>query len=207
MKLCNTCHINKEYAEFHLSPTHADGYMNICKECRNIKYNKASFARIIRKIYFQQVVLSRKRGHPIPAYTVEQLLTWAEQQPNKQKIWDTYVANNYLTKLKPSIDRINPNKGYYIGNIQLMTWDENRKKGGQDQKNSTHLTRHRPVQAYHLDGTFYKEFPSVADAARHVKGHDTSIHRVANGKPISTGKGRFTIPKQHRSFIWKWVSP
>ena len=207
MKLCNVCEISKPITEFHLSPSHADGRMKICKKCRNIKYNKANFSLIIRKIYFMQVHNSKQRGHSAPSYDAKQLLEWALKQPSQKSIWDNYVNSDYKSELKPSIDRKNPNKGYSLNNIQLMTWKENRAKGGQDKKNNIQLDRHRPVVAYHLDGSFYKKFHSVSEAARHVNGFDTSIRRVANGVPVSTGRGRYTVPKQHRGFIWKWTTP
>lgn len=79
--------------------------------------------------YSHMRVASKKRGHPMPAFTKQELWWW---------LWDTNRAHHFsrmhqawLDKGcskwdKPSIDRIDNNKGYSLDNIRLTTWRTNK---------------------------------------------------------------------------------
>lgn len=41
------------------------------------------------------------------------------------KLWDEWVANGYQRSLAPSIDRIDPSKGYVDGNVRWITYSLN----------------------------------------------------------------------------------
>jgi hypothetical protein len=41
-----------------------------------------------------------------------------------------YEKSNFERKLAPSVDRIDPSKGYIINNIEFITMSENSSRGG-----------------------------------------------------------------------------
>ena len=82
-----------------------------------------------RKIYAAQRNSSKDRGHDMPEYELEQLREWLYSQPNFDQLFLEWTNSGHDTMLIPSVDRIDNSIGYTFSNIQLMTWQENCKKG------------------------------------------------------------------------------
>ena len=57
-------------------------------------------------------------------------LNWSMSNLKLISIYCTWVISNYQRKLSPSVDRINPARGYDLNNIQWITLSENSSKGG-----------------------------------------------------------------------------
>lgn len=201
--MCKDCGEVKDLSQFVPKASCTDGYEVRCRSCRVLKYNKADPVKMFKKTYLSQVDHSVTRGHPPPAYSLEELYDWLDNQPNIHELWDAYVTNNYAKDLKPSIDRIDDLKPYTLDNIQLLTWKENRDKGAKSKKEGI-IGKHKPVIAYHLDGSFYKEFVSTIEAARHVSGRAWGITTVADGIPVKDGRGKLYNPKTYKGFTWAW---
>lgn len=204
MKECIDCCITKYKTEFRAKASCKDGYEPRCKECRNIRYNKADPMRVFKKIYHAQTLHSITRKHNPPQYSLEELLHWVDLQTNSLKLWDDYVKSSYKNSLRPSVDRLDDSLGYTLDNIQLVTWGENRAKGAKT-KMAGEMSSARPVAAYNLDGTHHKDFCTTSEAARYVKGKPYGIHTVANGIPVKDGRGSLYQPKTYKSFTWKWL--
>jgi hypothetical protein len=49
-----------------------------------------------------------------------------------KELYRNWEANNFIQKLSPSVDRIDPNLGYEPTNIQFLTHSENTSKGNQE---------------------------------------------------------------------------
>lgn len=204
MKDCVDCLTPKPLTEFRKKPSCKDGHEPRCKDCRNIRYNKADPVRVFKKIYNSQILHSQRRGHTPPQYTLEEFLLWVDAQPNSVQLWDTYRDSNYNSTLKPSVDRLNDSFGYSLDNIQLISWNENRNKGAKA-KMAGEMSSARPVAAYNLDGTHHKNFTTTSEAARYVNASTSGIISVANGVPIKDGRGNLYLPKTCKSYIWAWL--
>jgi len=50
------------------------------------------------------------------------------KQPNFEELYNNWVKHGYDKWYKPSVDRLNDDKGYSFSNIQLVTWKENSDK-------------------------------------------------------------------------------
>ncbi len=50
---------------------------------------------------------------------------WAVKHPIYIKLYNEYKSNNYIKRLAPSVDRINPDKGYVLSNMEWVTYSEN----------------------------------------------------------------------------------
>lgn len=205
MKTCCDCQIRKPFSKFVPKPSCKDGYELRCRACRAIRYNKNDPRRILAVIYERQVSHSIERGHPAPAYDLEQLAVWMHNQPHREGIWLAYVASGYQTALKPSIDRIDDNRPYVLDNLQLMTWGENRKKGALAKKAGLLNANQRRVMSLSLDGMPMNTYHSIMDAVRDVKGHMSGISSVANGVPIKKCDGSSYTPRTYKGRLWKWV--
>lgn len=141
----------------------------------------------------------------MPTYSLEELVAWADKQPNTAELWDSYVASGYNKMTKISVDRIDNSLPYSLGNIQLMSWQENKDLGHQARRAGNLGSDHRPVNAYHLDGTLHKKYVSVQSAARDVNGSAGSIHHVASGKTLDRPGGYKTTIKKHKGYSWAWA--
>lgn len=207
MKTCIDCNKTMSFASFTPKASCKDGYEPRCKKCRSIKYNKSTPALLCKKLYLSQITNSATRGHPIPAYSLEELTAWVTSQPDFKSMFEAWQISGYQKDLAPSIDRINDAVPYILSNLQLMLWHQNRAKGAKAKKNNTLLVNHRGVIAYHLDGRLYKKYPSMAEAMREFGGKATAsfgISSVCNGVPVKDGKGYLYTPRTYKGFIWKW---
>lgn len=204
MKQCCDCGTHKPLDQFNDKPSNADGKESRCRRCRNIRYKKGSIPTLVRRIYTSQVSNAKGRKHPAPSYTLDELQQWATQQPQMQPLFDAWVQSDYRKELAPSIDRRDPNLPYTLNNLQVLTWDENRAKGGTDKKVGIDVSTARAVACHAVDGSYICTYHSISEAARQVKGHEGAIINVANATPIKDSRGYFYVPRTHKGFIWKW---
>jgi hypothetical protein len=54
---------------------------------------------------------------------------WAKESETFIKLYNTWKENNYQRKLTPSVDRIDPSKGYQLSNMEWVTHSENSRRG------------------------------------------------------------------------------
>jgi hypothetical protein len=198
MKKCTKCGEFKSLNEFYKEKLRKDGLRNDCKICNN-KAKKDYFKTkggLISMIYSHQRSHSISKGRVLPNYSNQELRNWLFGQEKFHEMYDNWVKSGYLKDLKPSIDRKNNNKPYTIDNIQLMTWDENNKKGYNDMRRGDILITsnpQKPVLQFDKQGNFIKEYPSQSQASRKNKISQTNISRVCLGKRKTAG-----------GFIWKF---
>jgi hypothetical protein len=203
MKICKDCQKFLPINDFRLKPSNKDGRETRCRACRNFRYNKQDPLKVFKQMYYSQVVRSVDRGHPAPAYTLDQFYHWLDAQPNLPALWDAWVASGFSKDLRPSVDRLDDYKPYTFDNIQLITWRENLIKGAHYKKIGLNNKANKPVTAYHLDGTIYKTYHSIIEAARQVGGNMWGVWSVAHGKPITKSDGTTYQPRTYKGFVWK----
>lgn len=54
---------------------------------------------------------------------------WAKESEAFIKLYNIWKENNYQRKLTPSVDRIDPSKGYQLSNMEWVTHSENSRRG------------------------------------------------------------------------------
>lgn len=119
------------------------------------------------RVYQNQKQSSKRRGHPIPNYTLDELIKWLKLQPNLTTLWAGYQASGHHRNFAPSLDRLDDTKPYTLNNLQLITAHENNKKAGlhiREGKLNHGKTRARKVQQINLDGTVINVFQSSHEA-------------------------------------------
>lgn len=140
------------------------------------------------KNYYTQVYSSvryksKRRGDDYPKFTKEQLIEWLIINGLNQ-LWINYLESGKDKNLKPSIDRIDPYKGYEFDNMQLITWRENHLKGvrsNKHKKSYQYRENGKPVSLY-KNGIFVKTFKSSVLCAKFLGVHKVSISKVLNGR-------------------------
>lgn len=208
MKNCCDCNETKDLCYFTVKTSCKDGYEPRCRKCRSIKYNKSTPTLLAKKMLNTQIINSNLREHEAPTYTVLELTQWLMEQPRFPVMYTEWELAGYPKAKAPSIDRLDDNAGYALDNIQLLTWEENRAKGGAAKKANTLIVNHRAVNAYNKDGSLYKQYASMATAMREFGGKASQswgISTVCNGTPVKDGKGGYYTPKTYKGFTWSWA--
>ncbi len=146
------------------------------------KYKKSPKG-VLTVLYSKMKERTRLKGLPKMDFTLEefhQMFLYNEYFLHLHNNWRT---SNYQRDNKPSIDRINPDKGYTKDNIQMMTWKENRLKG--DKENAARITT--SLEMYDLEGNKIKEFDSIKEAVEVTGLNQGLIVMCCQGKRNHTG--------------------
>lgn len=210
-KICCDCGQELPLDKFFKKSSNTDGYDIRCKKCRKLRYKVDSEERYIRDMYIAQIYRSINRNMNLPNYTLEEFKDWVLVQNNWKQLWKNYSNSEFSDKgLAPSADRINANLPYTLDNINLTTWDMNKKHGHSDVKNNLQHNNQRAVKQYDMDRNYIKTFPSIADALRSLGLSNTkstwgisSVCDHAIVKSRKTGK-EYTV-KSYKGFIWEWA--
>ncbi len=143
---------------------------------------------LLAKMYSSQRASSKSRGMPMPTYTSQEFREALLNLAYFHELYDQWVENNYLTGLKPSIDRIDDYLPYTEDNIQLMTWQENRAKYHKDTKNGKNTKHNKKVEQFSLDGEYIATYYSMSEAERQTGAHVAVIHKCCKGIAGSANK-------------------
>jgi hypothetical protein len=142
---------------------------------------------LISLAYNHQKSRSKKRGHPSPDYTLEELRNKFINDPKFIEIWNVWMSGNRDPWLKPSLDRIDHKKPYTLDNLQVMTWWENNLKGRKE-----HM---KAVRGIHKKTGDIIEAESIKDAY-----HKTG---VSKGNICSCCKGKL---KSAGGYVWSYIT-
>lgn len=206
-KQCTLCKNTLPLANFANQATGKKGKRSSCKECVKNTYQRTKKGLVLA-MHANQRAKSKKRGHPQPAYSREELFTWCDQQPQFHAMYDDWVASNYDMQTKPTCDRLDDYKPYSLCNLQLLTYKDNSTKYYQDAISGINTKSASAVVCYNLDGSYHCEYHSLSAAARAVGTSHANIRNVCEGKPISRtnpdGSIRTSIPKTCKGFKWEY---
>ena len=189
MKICKKCNTEKDISYF------KEGRSE-CKAC--IKTRTTGYYRtksgLVKQMYYKQISSSKKRGHPLPTYTREELKEWLYSQPKFHTFFDNWKRLDFQKEYIPSVDRKNNYIGYTMSNIQLMTWAENKKQADDDRVLGKLITsQNKRVAYYFKDGVKIASFHSIKEAERVTGVSRTSISKACNGDLKTAG-----------GYIWKF---
>ena len=152
---------------------------------------------IVNKIYADQKSRGNRTNrlsHGDVQYTKEELQNFLNKSGKFKPMYEDWVKSGYDPQLKPSIDRIDPKKGYSLDNIQLTTWGENLAKG----RGEMRVTQGKPIIQTDAQGNVVKIHRSLSDAADEVGVNFKTISNAAIGKNGSKSAGGFT---------WRYAKP
>jgi hypothetical protein len=157
-----------------------------CKKCAReyaAAYRKTKIG-VVTEIYSDQRKNSKRRGHKLPEYTKQELVDWILSQEVFDKLYNDWVNSGYNKMSKPSCDRKEDSKRYSFGNIQLMTWADNKAKGHECSRIGIFNTGNpfRAVVKKSRNGEFIAEYISTREAARANKCSQANICRACKSK-------------------------
>ncbi|MDA3837240.1 MAG: NUMOD1 domain-containing DNA-binding protein [Nanoarchaeota archaeon] len=187
MKKCTKC--GELTDNFSPNKRMTEGLASWCRDCINKKLKEFVRTKIglAKKIYRRQKFNSIKRGHRQPAYTKEDFIEWILNNSSFNNLYEKWVASDFKFELIPSCDRLDNSVGYSFSNIQVVTWEENRK--------NSNISRRRKVKQFDINGNFIKEYISLSEAFRITHTNTGNIHSCCLGKR-----------KQASGYKWKYKS-
>jgi hypothetical protein len=128
-RICGHCNIEKEILEFRTAPDNRDGYRSCCKQCerekctaRSKKIRESGNLQMLLKILIQSS-RSRAKRKGVKCDKTEDLLE--ELYPKTVKAFKCQCCGKILKLRKDwkdgmSIDRVDNEKGYVVGNVALI---------------------------------------------------------------------------------------
>lgn len=209
---CSACLLLKHKLNFTKDASRRNGIRAECNKCRALyceAYRKTKVG-LITSIYNSQKSSSKRRCHPAPSYSRVELITWCLSQSLFHKLYNEWVSSSYAMLSIPSIDRLDDYKPYSFDNIQLITWQENKKKGHLDEVVGRNKKKSKIVNQYDLNGNLIATYHSTRHASRVTGVRQSGISGVCSGKPRkkgcdANGVPRFSIPKIAGGYVWKFA--
>ena len=102
-------------------------------KAKKLEYRR-SISGYLNKTYDN--MLGRVRGNTkdsvyyknLPIMNKEEFLEWALSDFSFHSVYREWSGSGFVRRLCPSIDRIDPNNGYIIGNVRWVSCSENSKE-------------------------------------------------------------------------------
>ena len=141
MKICTKCKILKKACGYYKTKNAKDGLYSWCKQCHIQQTVKVRSRRKSKDHTISDILNTRWHGirnRKDNCYKGVKVLCTKEQfisEMNNSDLSDLYnkwLASGRKYKLTPSIDRIDSQKHYQIGNMRWLTVSENSKLGRQN---------------------------------------------------------------------------
>lgn len=111
----------------------------------------------------------------------EEFESWALACPSLPVLYKQWQESNFDNKFAPSVDRINPEGGYTLGNMRWVTHSDNCRM----------QTTRIPVTIMHLDTKETKSFESINDAVRYCDVQQANAWKVLIGERKHTKRWVF----------------
>lgn len=194
---CTRCGEIKSLSEFNKQRHGKFGVSADCKVCHIviIKEYRRTKKGLVSKIYGDQRNSSKKRNHPMPDYSKEELIDWMFSHNIFHVLYDEWVSSGFKRMLIPSCDRKDDYKPYSIGNLQITTWSKNEQRGHDDVRNGINNKRSRSVVGVHKITSEVVEFYSMAEAQRKTGISNGNISMCCNNRLKSSGGYKWEFSK------------
>jgi hypothetical protein len=190
-KICPRCNLAKPLNEFCKRKDKGSkiGVVSHCRNCKNKagKEYRQTKDGLICRIYNCQRRSSKRRGHDLPLYTLQELRNWCFNQEIFHELFEAWKESGFQGNLTPSCDRMNDYEGYSLGRLQLVTWSKNNQKAHIDRKNGVNNKVSKSIIGKNKITGDKVEFYSGREASRKTGIFQSAISACCTGKTKSAG--------------------
>jgi len=140
MKICSLSSCDKKVHAHGLCGPHAHKLRRKLNPLADKEYEKTPkgfLMRLYRNMKSRIKGVQKKKFHLYEGKYLlpkQEFYSWAEFHPQYVQLFNNYVANGHDRKLAPSVDRINPDLGYIIENMEWVTMSENSRRSSVTRK-------------------------------------------------------------------------
>lgn len=127
----------------------------------------------ITRVYHNMIQSSKRRNHPPPEFTKDELREWFLKNKFFYTLWNNWVFSGFDRMSAPSADRLDNSIGYIFSNMELKTWGQNLEKDIVNNSKKAVEVTSKPVLQLNSEGNVINEYPSIREASR-VTGIDRS---------------------------------
>ena len=140
---------------------------------------------LVGALVSEQKSSSKKRGHPLPAYTADELYDRLENDFVFNLLYTNWINSGRIKDMRPSIDRLDDFKPYTFDNIQIVTFKENNNKSHlMSKEGATVNSNVVKIDVYLVDGTLIDTTHSLMEASRKYNVAPGGITLLANRKVL-----------------------
>lgn len=113
-RICTKCNTEKDYSEFHKHKQCKDGINSVCKDCRKpLSSQQYQQTSVEYRLWNSARGRAKKKGLDFNIEVSDIVI------PAQCPVFGTPFSRN--TWYAASVDRIDPDKGYVKGNVQVMS--------------------------------------------------------------------------------------
>lgn len=161
------------------------------------EYTKTEFG-FLNKLYFAMASRNREKGFGELPFSIHEFTKKYINHYSFVHLFEDYKNSGFDRNLAPSIDRINPNLGYFYENMQFVTTQENTEKATKEFK----LVKSRPISMYdYKTKELIMKFDCVKDAVEYTGLHQGNISKVLNGDRNKAGNYYFKYDEKKESDV------
>lgn len=94
---------------------------------------KGKLMRLYRNMQSRIFGIQKHKAHLYAGKEIlskEDFYKWAESSPDWERLYLDWEQSGYERKLAPTVDRIDPSRGYTVDNMRWLTHSENSRLGG-----------------------------------------------------------------------------
>jgi len=197
---CIKCNQMKDIENFSKSKLFNQCTQGICKPCcvEETRKRQRTPKGLIKKIYQNQIMVSKKRNHPLPAYTEQELYEWAMSN-GLIKLHTKWEASGYSKEMSPSCDRKDNSVGYRLDNLELVPFKENLSRQKRGNLSGKEVAKDAiAIDKYTKEGVLVDQFSSGMCALRSVGRNKHGLSNI-----LSVCK-RLPNYKTAYGFIWRY---
>ena len=114
---------------------------------------------LLTNLYQKLKSRNAKKGYGELNFSLDDFKNWSEGIENFHRLFQIWCFDDYSKESKPSVDRIDPTKGYTFENMQWLSWSENYYKGIAEVAKK----KEKPILMY-KDGFLLGKFRSLKEA-------------------------------------------
>ena len=161
------------------------------KILENTERWRQTYKGLTANLYAKVKERSRRNSKNNAEFTLAEFRIWLEQT-NIHRLFGRWEKCGYKTDRRPSIDRINPLRGYTFENMQVITAEENRSKGDAEENRSKGdaekiILWGKPVCQISFSGVVIATYPNIKMASQITKINKNNISSCVCGKRKTAG--------------------
>ncbi len=150
---------------------------------------------VVRMAYGNMRSHSTRKGFKAPDFLFNDLLAFALKRAIFHELYALWSID-YDIELKPSFDNLAPGTPYSLDNLEIVTFNENKRRGGNKEYKPKQFMASKVVYQFTLEGTFIKGHLGLLTAADAVGASKSAIANCVTGKS-----------KSSFGFIWTYTKP